>query len=869
MKDIKDWVIFDAGKYSLDPLGFVLWAFPWGVKGGPLEKFDGPDSWQAEDLDRLGEALRNGEMTVADVIRLAVAAGNGVGKSAFVAWIILWAMATFEDCRGVVTANTENQLRTKTWAELSKWHQMSIIREWFVVTATAIYSKNPAHERTWRIDQIPWSETKPEAFAGLHNQGKRVILIFDEACHDEQTEVLTGEGWKFFQDLRGDELFLSMDPETREAEYVSATTIHKSYREGEMLSYDNRGLDFKVTPNHRMFNCTTDGHNKGKKNVFKFDEISSFPGNSQRYIPRNFKWNRPDIEYFVIPEFDSKRKSFEQIRVNFDLWMEFLGWYCSEGSLLWQRQADGSIAYNGIAITQSDVKTMNGIFSICEKLGFNPKLYKSTTTPQIHIHKRSIAEFLALYGKNCLEKTIPSCVKHGSSRQINLFLKNFLEGDGYKKGNRNIYYTSSKKISDVLQELIFKVGCQSTVCVRKLEGKTSWIKDHYGTSSNDGYVVSQSFENSDGCLRTKHLRKEDYKGFVHCVTLEKHGLLFTRRNGVCMWSGNSAIPDIIWETAEGAMTDENTQIIWVALGNPTRNSGRFHGCFHGYRHRWVGRHVDSRTCRFTNKSQIEKWVADYGEDSDFVRIHVRGVFPHASSKQFIPGDIVEMARGKHLREEQYNFAPVIIGVDPAWEGGDETVIALRQGLMGKILKRFPKNSDDVDMAGIVARLEDEYKADAVFIDLGYGTGIYSAGKHMGRKWMLVPFGSKSSNDGFLNKRAEMWNSMKEWLQSGGAIPNDPILCSDLTNVEARVGELGPNCGKVYLEPKESMRARGLASPGSADALCLTFAFPVRSKMQRGFQAQMDIAQPYDPLSLQIKNTESRFDPLSLTIGRLN
>ena len=317
------------------------------------------------------------------------------------------------------------------------------------------------------------------------------------------------------------------------------------------------------------------------------------------------------------------------------------------------------------------------------------------------------------------------------------------------------------------------------------------------------------------------------------------------------------------------MTDDDTQIIWAVFGNPTRNSGRFHSCFNAHRHRWVGRHVDSRTCKFTNKDQIEKWVEDYGEDSDFVRIHVRGVFPHASSKQFIPGDIVEMARGRHLREEQYNFAPVIIGVDPAWQGGDEFAIVLRQGLMSKVLGTYQKNDNDVEMAGNIAKFEDEYNADAVFIDLGYGTGIYSAGKQMGRKWVLVPFGGKSSDEGFLNKRADMWNKMKEWLASGGAIPNDPILCSDLTGVESRMGELGPNCGKLYLEPKESMRSRGLASPGRGDALAITFAHPVKSKVQRGFQSMMNIAHPYDPLSLNLREPDRRFDPLAMTHGRLN
>ena len=90
-------------------------------------------------------------------------------------------MSTFEDTRGIVTANTDGQLKTKTWPELSKWYRLCITKEWFTLTATAIYSVDVGHERTWRMDAIPWSKDNTEAFAGLHNQGKRILLIFDEA----------------------------------------------------------------------------------------------------------------------------------------------------------------------------------------------------------------------------------------------------------------------------------------------------------------------------------------------------------------------------------------------------------------------------------------------------------------------------------------------------------------------------------------------------------------------------------------------------------------------------------------------------------------------------------------------------------------
>jgi len=188
-----DSLITDIAGFTHDPLGFVLYAFEWG--SAELEDFpDGPEDWQRKHLESIGAQLQKGETTAMEVIREACGSGHGVGKSANVAWLILWALATCEDTRGIVTANTEGQLKTKTWAELAKWYRLCICKDWFTLTATAIYSAEPEHEKTWRIDMIPWSENNTEAFAGLHNRGKRILVIFDEssAIADAIWEVTEG-----------------------------------------------------------------------------------------------------------------------------------------------------------------------------------------------------------------------------------------------------------------------------------------------------------------------------------------------------------------------------------------------------------------------------------------------------------------------------------------------------------------------------------------------------------------------------------------------------------------------------------------------------------------------------------------------------
>lgn len=463
-----DELIEALGALTHDPLAFVYFAYPWGEPGTPLENMEGPDEWQIQILKDIGEQLKKGK-DLQTAIQEAVASGHGIGKSALISWLIHFAISTHENTRGVVTANTEGQLRTKTWPELSKWHNMFIAKDLFTYTATAIFSSDKDYEKTWRIDAIPWSKNSPESFAGLHNQGNRILVLFDEA---------------------------------------------------------------------------------------------------------------------------------------------------------------------------------------------------------------------------------------------------------------------------------------------------------------------------------------------------------------------SAIDDVIWEVTEGALTDANTEIIWCAFGNPTRNSGRFRECFRKYRDYWKTYQIDSRTVKISNKAKIEEWLEAYGEDSDFFKVRVRGVFPSASDLQFISTEIADKAQKQVYKPGQFDHLPTIIGVDPAWTGGDTLEIVMRNGYAMKCLATIEKNDDDMRMASLIAQFEDEYKADAVFIDQGYGTGIYSIGKSMGRKWRLVAFGGKAPNDVYLNMRAYMWGEMKEWLKEGGSIPNEQGLYDDLIGPEAIIDKNG----RIQLESKKDMKERGLPSPNKGDALALTFAFRVTKKI---------------------------------------
>src|SRR5580658_2637118 len=161
-----------------DPLLFAERFYPWGK--GDLDSSTGPRAWQREVFAYLRDHINN-PATRYVPCRVAIASGHGIGKSAFMGMVSNWAMSVCEDAKIVVTAGTGSQLSAKTVPEISKWFKKSINAHWFDVRATSIRANDPDHALSWRTDFLTWSEQNTEAFAGLHNKGKLIVLIYDEA----------------------------------------------------------------------------------------------------------------------------------------------------------------------------------------------------------------------------------------------------------------------------------------------------------------------------------------------------------------------------------------------------------------------------------------------------------------------------------------------------------------------------------------------------------------------------------------------------------------------------------------------------------------------------------------------------------------
>ncbi|MDE2098387.1 MAG: terminase [Patescibacteria group bacterium] len=469
----------DIAGFSRDPFSYSMYAFPWG--DGELSQYQGPRKWQRDILLQIRDHLSGPNRFMP--LRIAIASGNGIGKSCLISMLTSWALDTCEDSRVLITANTEPQLRTKTWPEVTKWKNLAITKHWWDVGATSIRSAVADHSNGWRADMTTWNVKNPSAFQGLHNVGKRILIVFDEA---------------------------------------------------------------------------------------------------------------------------------------------------------------------------------------------------------------------------------------------------------------------------------------------------------------------------------------------------------------------SGIPQEIWDACVGCETDANTEIIRLSFGNPLNSTGPFRECFGAKAHRWSHYHIDSRAVEGTNKALFDQWVADYGEDSDLVRVRVRGEFPRVASTQFIAQDDVTNCRKYKADDKIISGLPKILGVDVARFGDDRSSIMMRQGRKSTMLLKVHGLST-AEMAERVIEQWQKLKPDGVVVDGdGLGAGVVDHLRYRGFSKGLHEFhGAERPMDAamYANRRAEIWGKMRDWLSADAELPDDPEIEQDLTGVQYGMN----GRGQIQLEKKSDMKSRGLASPDIGDALALTFAVSVKARPKQYFR---DSVTPY-------------------------
>ena len=299
-------------------------------------------------------------------------------------------------------------------------------------------------------------------------------------------------------------------------------------------------------------------------------------------------------------------------------------------------------------------------------------------------------------------------------------------------------------------------------------------------------------------------------------------------NVLVVFDEASKISDKIWEVTDGVLTTKKN--IWVVFGNGTRNVGRFYDCFHKHKNRWKTWNIDSRTCRAANKAYLDRLVEAYGgEDSDQSRVRVRGLFPRTATRQLISTEAVEKCQQKEA--EGWEYLPKVMGVDIARFGENSSTICIRQGRKVFPIEVLPKQ-DLMQTAHRVAEAIKEHRPIQTFVDgSGIGAGVVDRLRQLNFNVVDVNGGNSSLNPRFLNKRAEMWWECKEFIESGCELPKDQKLKDELTCVEYDYTDKG----RIRLDRKTDIMEKYGFSPDRADALTMTFAYPVADFSDQGVE----------------------------------
>lgn len=301
----------------------------------------------------------------------------------------------------------------------------------------------------------------------------------------------------------------------------------------------------------------------------------------------------------------------------------------------------------------------------------------------------------------------------------------------------------------------------------------------------------------------------------------------------------SKISDRIFEVTDGVFTTKKN--IWIVAGNGTRNVGRFYDCFHKLKGKpWKTWQVDSRTCKAANKKYLDALVEQYGgEDTDQSRVRVRGEFPRTATRQLISTEAVEKCQQHEA--EGWEMQPKVMGVDIARFGDNSSAIVIRQGRKVFPIEVLPK-MDLMATAHHVAEVIKRERPLQVFVDgSGMGAGVVDRLRQLNFPIVDVNGGNQSLNPRFLNKRAEMWWTLKEAIDGIIELPPNegrPTLKEELTCIEYDYTDKG----RIRLDRKSDIMEQYGYSPDKADALAMTYAYPVADFSDTGMELDPPVYQ---------------------------
>jgi hypothetical protein len=784
-----------VNQFHDDPLGFIKFIFPWNDPDGPLKGKSGPDGWQSDVLESL-KISEDGRS-----IKIAVASGHGVGK---------------------VTSN-DSYVYTPEGKRL--WGDIDVGDQLFGRDGTPISVINKFPHKNWDFYKVTFDDGSYLICGKEH--------LFNVRGRRERRNNL--DEWRTLSVEDIQELGVKRKNGTglaRQWEIPSYKPVEFNEREidfhpyflGLWLGDGTKNAPRITKPYEEVFDrlrsfgyqvSTSEANNgghyiSGVSDLIRADNVF-LTGSSGRYIPDNYKYNT--IENRV----------------------ELL-----KGLL----DSDGEVHHTGsIGYSTTSAQLRDDIVWLVRSLGGKVKIQPAT---KVGKYKKDGAIVIC---NDCYRLTIqlnfnPFTVLHKQARykvSAPRYITRWIDSIEYS-------HTTDGHCVEVSSDDHLYLGGEDFIVTHNSALVAMVVLWFMSTRRNAHIVVTANTQEQlmhktwrelakwHNMMLNKHWFKWTATQFYHVDNMAEWYATATpwsehnteafaglhHENTLIIFDEASGIPPLIWETAQGALTTSN--VIWLAFGNPTKSVGRFFDCFNSLKDRWQTFKVDSRDAEaVTNKAEIAEWEEDYGYDSDFFRVRVRGEFPRLSSEQLIPSDRIQYAMDNKLLPVTYEPFPVVFGVDVAVSGTDLSVVCVRQDSKIHEMREFA-GLDNMELASKVIEMYYLWNPTHIYVDsIGFGSGVYSRLRQLGLGDKVVgAMSSKSPTDRvkYLNKRAEMAFRMRDWFLGECDMPKIDKMKEELMAIEYRSDE--KKNGLIRILEKSVIKTLIGRSPDYADALALTF-----------------------------------------------
>ncbi|GEM_PF-6186908 len=415
----------------------------------------------------------------------------------------------------------------------------------------------PFPQTAWRL---PWIhvafQNAPAVVSGIDaalramkkRDGINLIAVGgDGACYSPDTKILTESGFKWVGEIETSDKVWSVNPSNLKLELQTVNKLHSFFYEGKMIRANTRYIDFLVTPNH---NIPTQFRESKKMRFIKAEELL------KRYktlLPRSFKWNGSGQKEFVLPKIEKKTSQKEYSTFKMADWLEFIGWYVTEGCCY---KSDSGYL---VRIYQSNKEKRKKILMLANRMGLHAnECYRS-----VDISSKQLFTYLK---NNCgdyfYNKRIPKEFLQLSPKLLHRLFYSMIAGDGcisLSKGRTNprtTFFTKSEFLINDFVELCLKLGKNCHIGYGANKVARIGVQEKH--LNNELYSTRKFTKNKPQVI------EEDYFGMVHCPELQKNHTLIIERNGKISLNGNSF--DIGFAALSGAL-ERGHKFTYIATDN--------------------------------------------------------------------------------------------------------------------------------------------------------------------------------------------------------------------------------------------------------------------------------------------------------------